>query len=199
MDSAPDGIFSIHPINRIICPESPHNTLEISPDRKRKGKREGITVSVHSFIASRQLSSVHLLSRIRISIPPKTDILVIIFFLFMCFTSVKSMQKMPAGFIYFLKGSDMMKQGKMLWEQFAGDADLPDEVFPGQSLIEIINDRRVLIENHGGIKEYGSEKICVKLKFGVATIFGTSLTIRCMTRSKLVICGCIQCIQLNRG
>lgn len=91
-----------------------------------------------------------------------------------------------------------MKPRNKLWENLAGQSDLPDEVFPGQSLIEIIEDRRVLIENHCGVKEYGSETICVQVKFGILRICGNNLHLRCMTRTKLVIAGCIQSISISR-
>ena len=44
-----------------------------------------------------------------------------------------------------------------LWEQL----DLPGESLPGQVLIEISGDNRVLIEHHRGVMEYGKEKICI--------------------------------------
>lgn len=92
-----------------------------------------------------------------------------------------------------------MKYENHFWERISSEADLPDEVFPGQSLVEVVGDRRVLIENHRGVKEYGTEKICVKVKHGTILICGSNLTLRCMTRSQLVISGCIQSILINRG
>ena len=89
-------------------------------------------------------------------------------------------------------------RGNKLWETLSGQTDLPDEVFPGQSLIEIVEDRRVLIENHCGVKEYGRELICVQVKFGTLKICGNNLQLRCMTNTKLVISGCIQSIAINR-
>lgn len=91
-----------------------------------------------------------------------------------------------------------MKRKNELWEALSGQADLPDEVFPGQSLIEIVEDRRVLIENHRGVKEYGPDTICVHVKFGMLRICGSNLHLRCMTRSKLVISGCIESITIQR-
>ena len=91
-----------------------------------------------------------------------------------------------------------MQKGTRLWEQFSHVADLPDEVFPGQTLIEIVGDQRILIEHHKGVKEYGHERICVRVNFGILQIHGKSLHLRCMTRTQLVICGCIQDISLIR-
>lgn len=91
-----------------------------------------------------------------------------------------------------------MRKGSRLWEQLSHAADLPDEVFPGQTLIEIVDGNRVLIECHRGVIEYGQEKICVKLHFGILQICGNDLYLRCMTRNKLVVCGCIHGIALIR-
>lgn len=91
-----------------------------------------------------------------------------------------------------------MRKGNRFWEQLSNAADLPDEVFPGQTLIEIVDGNRVLIEHHRGVIEYGHEKICVRLRIGILQICGNTLHLRCMTRSKLVICGCIHGITLIR-
>ena len=91
-----------------------------------------------------------------------------------------------------------MKQGKNLWEQLSGQADLPDEVFPGQPLIEIVGNQRVLIEHHRGVREYGREQICVKVAYGLVQICGSCLHLRCMTKQQLIISGCIQSVTLHR-
>lgn len=89
-----------------------------------------------------------------------------------------------------------MRKGSKLWEHLSHRADLPDEVFPGQTLIEIVDDRRVLIEHHRGVREYGREKICVRVSYGMVQVCGRGLHLRCMTRSQLVISGCIRGITL---
>ena len=90
-----------------------------------------------------------------------------------------------------------MRKGSKLWEHLSQRTDLPDEVFPGQTLIEIVDDRRVQIERHRGVREYGREQICVKVSFGLVRICGTGLYLRCMSRSQLVICGCIRSVSLS--
>ena len=91
-----------------------------------------------------------------------------------------------------------MRKENRLWELLSQAADLPDEVFPGQTLVEIVDDRRVLIENHRGVREYGHEKICVQVSYGMLQVCGQALHLRCMTRSQLVISGCIRGISLIR-
>ena len=91
-----------------------------------------------------------------------------------------------------------MDRANRFWEQLSRQADLPDEVFPGQPLIEIVGDRRVLIEHHRGVREYGPDKICVNVSYGFIQVLGQNLHLRCMTRSQLVICGRICGIALIR-
>ena len=76
--------------------------------------------------------------------------------------------------------------------------DLPGESLPGQVLIEITDDSRVLIEHHRGIQEYSTERIGVNVKFGVVQVCGHCLELRCMTREQLVITGCVKTVCLCR-
>lgn len=92
-----------------------------------------------------------------------------------------------------------MKKGKNILEQIGIQTELPDEVFPGQPLIEIVSDCRVLIEYHQGVCEYGSNQICVAVSYGMIQICGNCLHLQCMTKHQLVISGTIQSITLHRG
>jgi len=87
-----------------------------------------------------------------------------------------------------------MKDRMDLWERL----DLPGESFPGQVLVEIAGENRVLIEHHHGVREYSRRKIGVKVKFGVVEVCGNCLELRCMTREQLVISGKIDCVTLIR-
>lgn len=77
--------------------------------------------------------------------------------------------------------------------------DLPCEPMPGQSLIEIIDQSRVLIENHKGVTEYGENMIRVKVKFGSVCVCGSKLELSRMIKGQLIIVGNIDSIQLCRG
>lgn len=81
-----------------------------------------------------------------------------------------------------------------LWERL----DLPGEAFPGQVLVEIAGENRVLIEHHCGVREYSPERISVKVKYGLLQICGSCLELRCMTKEQLVISGRIDCVMLKR-
>lgn len=68
-----------------------------------------------------------------------------------------------------------------------------------QTLVEMVGNRRVLIENHRGILGYGTEEICVGATFGCVRISGSSLRLCCMNREQLFISGQIQSISLECG
>ena len=59
-----------------------------------------------------------------------------------------------------------MNRRRGFLERLAEGADLPGEAMPGQPLVELAGDRRVLIENHNGVTEYGRERISVRVRYG---------------------------------
>lgn len=83
--------------------------------------------------------------------------------------------------------------------RFFDRLDLMDEPGPKQSLLELYGENRVLIENHKGVTEYGTEQITVRVSFGSIIICGTGLMLCKMAGCQLVISGKIQSIMLNRG
>lgn len=96
------------------------------------------------------------------------------------------------------KGVLYLKE-KMRWmDRLSDGLDLPGENPPGQPIIEVAGDRRVLIEHHKGVIQYGSDQICVKVKFGTVRIQGSCLELSQMTREQLVISGRIDAVLLCR-
>lgn len=91
-----------------------------------------------------------------------------------------------------------MGKRRYIWERLADGADLAAEPMPGQPIVEIAGDRRVLIENHFGVKEYSREKIAVKVKYGFVCVCGCGLELIRMTREQLVISGRIDAVSLVR-
>ena len=92
-----------------------------------------------------------------------------------------------------------MERKKLLMEHIINATDLQGATIPGLPLIELAGDRRVLMENHNGVTEYGKERICVKVKFGQVCICGKELCLAKMTKSQLIICGRIDSVELYRG
>ncbi len=93
----------------------------------------------------------------------------------------------------------MERKRSSIIERLAYSADLPDETIPGLPLVEIAGERRVLIENHQGVVEYGSQCIRVKVKFGQICVNGCGLELSRMTKGQLIISGRVDSVQLIRG
>lgn len=91
-----------------------------------------------------------------------------------------------------------MGKGRMFLERLADEAEIGAEPVPGQSIVEIAGERRVLIENHLGVKGYSSDKIVVKVKFGFVSVCGCGLEMLRMTKEQLVIRGRIDGVTLQR-
>lgn len=87
-----------------------------------------------------------------------------------------------------------MKGRYSLLDQF----DLPGETLPGQVLVEIAGENRVLIEQHRGIREYSPQRIGVCVSYGMVEIYGSGLELRCMSKDQLIICGQIDSVTLKR-
>lgn len=92
-----------------------------------------------------------------------------------------------------------MNKYRNLLSKVAWAADLPDEPIPGRPLIEIVDQCRVLIENHRGVNEYADTLIRVKVKFGSVCVCGNHLRLARMTKGQLIISGNIESVQLCRG
>lgn len=89
-----------------------------------------------------------------------------------------------------------MAKGRFNLSGLLDEADLG--ALPGHPIVELAGDRRVLIENHFGVKEYGRERITVKMRYGEISIQGECLEILRMTREQLVIRGRITGLALRR-
>lgn len=91
-----------------------------------------------------------------------------------------------------------MKKSDNLLQRITERADLSAEPLPGLPLIELAGDRRVLIENHQGVTEYGREKIQVQVRYGHVCICGSGLELARMTKQQLIISGQIDSVSLLR-
>ena len=91
-----------------------------------------------------------------------------------------------------------MKRNRTMFQRLAVEADVAADLIPGVPLVELAGDRRVLVENHRGVTEYGIHKICVLVSYGCLWIEGEHLKLSHMSRENLVICGRIQSISLVR-
>lgn len=92
-----------------------------------------------------------------------------------------------------------MNRRKVFWERLIEQADLMEESAPGDSIVELVGDRRVLVENHRGVTEYGDQRICVRLRYGMLTVSGCSLVLARMSKELLIITGKVDGMILQRG
>lgn len=83
-------------------------------------------------------------------------------------------------------------------ENFFDRIDLPGEAIPGQPLVELSGDRRVLIENHQGVTEYCHDRIAVLVAYGQVVITGHGLELARMCKDQLIIHGRVESISLCR-
>jgi sporulation protein YqfC len=86
-------------------------------------------------------------------------------------------------------GKDTKEAGLLL--KAAEMLDLPGEVVAGVARIEITGGREIIIENHGGILEYGPNEIDVNSDGVILRIQGDGLEIRAMTATELSIRGMV--------
>ena len=82
-----------------------------------------------------------------------------------------------------------LKKHRELLSELADRFSLPEEVIDGAAKITVTAGRRVLIENHRGIQEYGPERIVVCTQEGKLILSGAAMGIRGMDRHDLLIGG----------
>lgn len=92
-----------------------------------------------------------------------------------------------------------MGQKRSVFRFLLDEADLAEEALPGQSVVEVLGDERVLIEHHRGVVEYCPQYICARVGFGMVRVLGCGLHLRYMSGQKLVIMGRIDALELVRG
>lgn len=68
---------------------------------------------------------------------------------------------------------------------------------PGVPLVEVCNNRRILIENHQGVVGYETNEIIVKVRNGTICIGGDHLQLIRMSRYQLVVVGVISSVKFG--
>lgn len=83
-------------------------------------------------------------------------------------------------------------------QRIADGSEIYGQTLPGVPIVEIAGDRRVLIERHEGVIEYGTERIRIRVKYGTICICGTCLELKQMTKEQLIVSGRVDCVQIQR-
>lgn len=91
-----------------------------------------------------------------------------------------------------------MKHNKVFIQKITANRDVIAESLQQIPVVEIAGDKRVLIENHDGVVEYGNERIGVKTAYGQLFICGSCLQLVQITKEQLVIMGRVDQINLHR-
>ena len=91
-----------------------------------------------------------------------------------------------------------MGKGRNFIDNLMTQASVNPDSLPGKPIVEIAGDNRVLIECHRGVLAYSRERILVGVRYGSLCICGCGLELIHMSREKLIICGKIDSVNLQR-
>ena len=83
-----------------------------------------------------------------------------------------------------------------LFRRMVCAAGLPEDVMLGMPRMVLCGGRRMLMENHQGIVEYGPERLRVKTEAGVVIVEGEGLTLASLGETDLMVTGEIRRIEL---
>ena len=83
-----------------------------------------------------------------------------------------------------------------LRERMAELFDLPGDLVAGLFHLEMLGNRQLLVEGHGGILAYSQECIDIHVKGGVLRVRGAKLALRAMTDDVLRIAGEIGAVEM---
>ena len=91
-----------------------------------------------------------------------------------------------------------MGERRSVWQRITNAADLQSEPEPKLPLVELAGYKRLLIENHRGVSQYGCNEICVNVDYGSIYISGEKLELACMSKEQLVVTGTVESVRLCR-
>ena len=76
---------------------------------------------------------------------------------------------------------------------------IPQEILTGLPIIELRGDSAIQIEQQHGITFFSEKAVSVRVSIGSVLVRGSGLNIRSMTRRKILICGRMEEIRIERG
>ena len=91
-----------------------------------------------------------------------------------------------------------MSHEHSIWRNLLDISGLEDEGLPGQPVVELFDDDRLLIENHQKILIYEQNQICVAVRYGTLYVSGSNLRLRKISGKKLLITGKINRLDIQR-
>ena len=91
----------------------------------------------------------------------------------------------------------MKKNKNRITKRFADKTDLPEDIFPGTSVINIIQNSEVSVENCKAILLYESNKIELKTSAFIVCIEGENMTLKSYFGSHITVKGRIISLKLE--
>ena len=93
-----------------------------------------------------------------------------------------------------------MKEAHRILIRILDTTQLEADIKPGVSILEMINNERLLIEKHKSVIGYTADKIVISMLYGQLYVSGQGLHLAKLGRDQLVINGKIQSITVqSRG
>lgn len=89
------------------------------------------------------------------------------------------------------------KKDATLTERAVAYFDLPGQAVVGMNRITVTGGRKVQIENHKGIVEYGDRAIQIDGGKQLITVTGSRLTLKSMSNYELVIAGRVEKVEMQ--
>ena len=89
----------------------------------------------------------------------------------------------------------MRKSSEKFLIKASGMFDIPSDIIAGQPRIEISGNRELLIENHGGILEYGDNEIDINAGSLIVRVKGNGLQLRAMNPGAISLDGLILSVE----
>lgn len=93
---------------------------------------------------------------------------------------------------------DKYNKSQELRARMAELFDLPADLVAGLSHMELLGDRQLFLEGHGGILSYGTEQIDISMGAAVVRIRGRELALRSMTADEVRVQGKIDAVEFMR-
>ena len=74
----------------------------------------------------------------------------------------------------------------------------PPELLSGLPSIELKGDCAMMLEQHRGIVSYSDTEVCIAVNIGCISVGGSNLAIRVMNQQKIILCGRIESVRIER-
>ena len=88
-----------------------------------------------------------------------------------------------------------MRKLKAAAAELAENFTLSGAVMPGAAKVTVTAAKRLMVEGHHGILEYGNEHIAVSALPGKIHIYGTALSLSAMSSDTLILTGNISSVE----